>query len=47
HVHLFLSYPPKVCMSKLVQRLKGTTSHKMLMKYKSLQKQYWGRHMWA
>jgi putative transposase len=34
HIHLFLSYPPKVCISKLVQRLKGITSNKMLEKQK-------------
>jgi putative transposase len=47
HVHLFLSYPPKVCLSKLVQRLKGSTSHSLIMTFQTLQKQYWGRHMWA
>jgi putative transposase len=47
YVHLFLSYPPKICLSKLVQRLKGASAHKLLMQFQSLQKQYWGRHLWA
>jgi putative transposase len=47
HVHLFLSLMPKHCMSKLVQRLKGTSSHKLMMTFPSLNKEYWGRHMWA
>ena len=47
HVHLLLSYPPKVTISKLVQKLKGRTSHKLMMTFPTLQKQYWGRHMWA
>lgn len=47
HVHLFLSIPPKVTISKLIQKLKGRSSHKLMMIFSSLQKQYWGRHMWA
>ena len=34
-------------MSQLVQSLKGKTSRKLLMEYKSLSRAFWGRHMWA
>jgi putative transposase len=47
HVHMSVSIRPKTCISNLVQALKGKTSHMLMMKYPSLQKQYWGRHMWA
>ena len=47
HVHLLLSIPPKVAVSKLVQRLKGHSSHQMQRKFKTLKKQYWGQRMWA
>jgi putative transposase len=47
HVHLFLSIMPKTYINKLVQSLKGKISHILMMKYPSLLKQYWGRHMWA
>jgi putative transposase len=47
HVHLFVSIRPKTCVSKLLQMLKGRTSHSLMMQFQSLQKQYWGRHMWA
>ena len=47
HVHMLLSAPPYLSVSKLVQYLKGNSSHKMQMEYKELNKQYWGRHMWA
>ena len=30
HVHLFLSIPPQVTSSRLVQRLKGKSSYKLL-----------------
>lgn len=47
HVHLFVSVPPQVTISRLVQRLKGKSSHKMLSEFELLRKQYWGRHLWA
>jgi len=47
HVHLFVSIPPQVCISRLVQRLKGKSSHKLLHEFDRLQKLYWGRHFWA
>ena len=30
-----------------MQYLKGKTSRKLLMEFKHLEKQYWGRHLWA
>src|SRR4030042_5785846 len=44
HVHIFVSVPPSLSVSKLVQRLKGKTSYKMMQEYKSLSKEFWGRH---
>jgi putative transposase len=47
HVHIFVSAPPHISVSQLVQSLKGKTSRKMMMEYKSLNKTFWGRHIWA
>jgi putative transposase len=47
HVHVFLSVPPHLSVSQLVQSLKGKTSRKLLMEYKSLSRAFWGRHIWA
>ena len=47
HIHLFLSIPLQVTISRLVQRLKGKTSYKLMREYPQLRKQYWGQHMWA
>lgn len=47
HVHLFVSIPPQVTISRLIQWLKGKSSYKMLGEFPHLQKQFWGRHMWA
>ena len=47
HIHLFLSVPPHLAVSKLVQYLKGKSSYKMLQEDKQLSKLYWGRHLWG
>jgi len=47
HVHLMVSIPPQVTISKLVQRIKGKSSYKMMQEFGQLRRQYWGQHMWA
>ena len=47
HVHLFVSIPPELSVSKVVQLFKGKTSRKILEEDKQVSKQYWGRHFWA
>lgn len=47
HVHLLLSIDPSLSVSKLVQYIKGKTSHKLQMEYPELRKKYWGQHLWA
>lgn len=47
HIHLLVSVPPHLSASKLVQYIKGNTSKKLQMKYKELNKQFWGQHLWA
>ena len=47
HIHLLVSSPPHLSVSKLVQYIKGYTSRKLLMEYKELNKQYWGKHLWG
>jgi len=47
HVHIFVSVPPHISVSDLVQSIKGKSSRKMLMEYKSLSRAFWGRHLWA
>ena len=45
HIHLFVSVPPHLAVSKLVQSLKGKSSYKLLGENKELSKQFWGRHL--
>lgn len=47
HIHMLVSAPPHLSVSKLVQYIKGNTSKKLQMEYKELNKQFWGQHMWA
>ena len=47
HVHLMVSVPPYVAVSRLVQRMKGLTSRKLLQENRGLNKAFWGRHLWG
>ena len=47
HLHVLVSSPPNLAISKLMQSIKGKTSRKLLSEYRSLAKQFWGRHLWA
>lgn len=47
HVHLLLSIPPQVAISRLVQKVKGRTSHSLLSEFSHLRRAFWGRHVWA
>jgi REP-associated tyrosine transposase len=46
-VHLFVGYPPHVAVSKLVQRIKGKSSYKMLSEFTELRRQFWGQRLWG
>ena len=47
HVHLLLAVPPKWAPSRVMQAIKGKTSHHLLQDYRKLRKEFWGRHLWA
>ena len=47
HVHIFISMPPQISVSKLAQYLKGKTSRKLLMEHPELNKKFWGKHFWS
>jgi putative transposase len=47
HVHLYVSYPPKLSVSEMVRRIKGRTSKKIQDEFPQLHKKYWGKHFWA
>jgi putative transposase len=47
HIHIFVSVPPHLAISKLVQSIKGKSSFKMMSENKELSRQFWGRHLWG
>jgi putative transposase len=46
-VPLFVSIPPQVTISRLVQWLKGKAANRMLAEFVHLGQVFWGRHLWA
>lgn len=47
HVHVFVSVPPHISVSRLVQLMKGKSSRKLMSEFKSLSSQFWGKHLWG
>ncbi len=47
HVHLHLSYAPKLSISEIVKRLKGRSARILLEEFGELRKRYWGGHLWG
>lgn len=43
HVHLLLSIPPSVSVSKIIQYIKGKSGRKLLQEFEHLRKRYWGQ----
>jgi putative transposase len=40
HVHLFVSKPPQVTISRLLQWLKGKTAHHLMAEFPHIKKQF-------
>ena len=47
HVHMFISVPPKLSLSKVMHRIKGRSSRRIQMEFPELRKRYWGKRFWA
>ena len=47
HVHLLLSVPPTMAPSRVMNAIKGRTSNRLMRDFRSLNRQFWGRHLWA
>jgi putative transposase len=47
HVHLLLSVPPNLAPSRVMQAIKGKTSHHLMRDFRKLGREFWGRHLWA
>lgn len=47
HVHLLLSVPPTLSPSRVMNAIKGRTSNRLMRDFRHLNRQFWGRHLWA
>jgi putative transposase len=47
HVHLLLSVPPTLAPSRVMQAVKGKTSHHLMRDFSTMRKTFWGKHFWA
>ena len=47
HVHIFISYPPKISISEIVKTLKGRSSKKIQQEFLELKRRYWGQRFWG
>ncbi|AGI74197.1 putative IS200/IS605 family transposase [Octadecabacter arcticus 238] len=47
HVHMFISVPPQIALSKVIMRIKGRSSYKIQREFPELRKRYWGQRFWA
>ena len=47
HVHLLLSVPPTLSPSRVMNAIKGKSSMRLMRDFRSLNRTFWGRHLWA
>ena len=47
HLHILISAPAYYSPAQIAQYLKGKSSYRLQMEFPSLQKRYWGRHLWS
>ena len=47
HVHIYVSYPPKLSVSEMVRLMKGRSSRRIQEEFPQLSKRYWGKHFWG
>src|SRR5919109_2957744 len=43
HIHVMISIPPHVTISRLIQRMKGQSSYRLLAALPRMRKRFWGR----
>ena len=43
-IHLFVSIPRHISLSEVVKRIKGKSSWKIMSEFKTISRQFWGRH---
>ena len=47
HIHMLVSIPPSLSISKFMQYIKGRSSRLIQEEFPELKKRYWGQHLWS
>lgn len=47
HVHLLVTYPPTVQLSRLVNSLKGVSARRLRQEFPALRRHLWRGHLWS
>jgi REP-associated tyrosine transposase len=47
HVHLLVTYPPAVALSRLVNSLKGVASRRLRQEFPEIRARLWRGHLWS
>jgi putative transposase len=47
HIHMVISIAPKYSVSGVLGYIKGKLAIRLFVKYESIGKRYWGRHLWS
>lgn len=47
HVHLLITYPPTVQLSRLVNSLKGVSARRLRQEFPQLHRRLWRGHLWS
>jgi len=47
HVHLFVSFPPRISIAKAIQVFKGISSRRLTEEFPKMEKRIWGAPIWA
>jgi len=47
HVHLRLTYPPKVAVAKLVNSLNGVSARRLRQEFPALERRFWRGQLWS
>jgi putative transposase len=46
-VHILLSVPPTLSPSRVMNAIKGKSSNRLMMDFRTLNRTFWGRYQWA
>lgn len=47
HVHMLISVPPKIAISAIVKKIKGTTGRRLFTKFPDMKDKFWHHHVWS